>query len=70
MKLMTRLTFVGFSFILSVGLLANPALAQLDMKTLTGLWLFDEGSGDVAADSSDSALDAAVVGNPTWVSGV
>ena len=70
MKLMTRLTFVGLGLILSVCLLANPALAQLEMKALTGLWLFDEGSGDVAADSSDSALDAAVVGNPTWVSGV
>ena len=41
---------------LSVCLLGSPALAQLEMKTLTGLWLFDEGSGDVAADSSDSAL--------------
>ena len=70
MKLMTRLTSVGLSFILSICLLATPALAQLEMKTLTGLWLFDEGSGDVAADSSDSALDAVVVGNPTWVSGV
>lgn len=45
MKLMTRLTFVGLSFMLSVCLLATPALAQLGMKNLTGLWLFDEGSG-------------------------
>ena len=70
MKLITRLTFVGFSLILSVCLLVNPALAQLGMDTLTGLWLFDEGSGDVAVDSSNSVLDAALVGDPVWVSGV
>ena len=70
MKFMTRLTFVGLSLMLSVCLFGIPALAQVDMKSLTGLWLFDEGSGDVAADSSDSRLDAAVVGNPTWVSGM
>ena len=70
MKFMTRFTFVGLGLILSVCLLTTPALAQIEMKNLTGLWLFDEGSGDVAADSSNSALDATVVGNPTWVSGV
>lgn len=58
---MTRFTFVGLGLILSVCLLTSPALAQLGTKNLTGLWLFDEGSGDVAADSSNSALDATVV---------
>ena len=47
MKFMTRLTFVGLSLMLSVCLFGIPALAQVDMKSLTGLWLFDEGSGDV-----------------------
>ena len=70
MKLITRLTFVGFSLILSVCLFVTPAPAQLGIDTLTGLWLFDEGSGDVAVDSSNSALDAALVGDPVWVSGV
>ena len=70
MKFTAQLTFVGLSLLLSVCLFSSPALAQLELRTLTGLWLFDEGSGDVAADSSDSGLDAAVMGNPTWVSGV
>ena len=70
MKFMTQLTSVGFSLILSVCLLVSPALAQIEMDTLVGLWLFDEGSGDTAIDSSNSALDATLEGNPAWVSGV
>ena len=57
-------------FFLTVCLFLTPGFAQLEMDTLVGLWLFDEGSGDTAADSSNSALDADLVGNPTWVSGV
>ena len=70
MKFMAKLTCVGLSLILSVCLLLAPAHAQVAMDTLVGLWLFDEGSGDVAVDSSNSALDAALVGDPKWVSGV
>lgn len=33
---------------------------------LIGHWTFDEGSGDVAADSSPSGNDGALVGTPTW----
>ena len=37
---------------------------------LEGLWLFDEGSGDVARDSSGNGRDGELQGNPTWVKGV
>ena len=71
MKLMKQFTFIGLSLILSVCLLTvAPVLAQVEMDTVTGLWLLDEGSGDLATDSSDSGLDAAIAGNPTWVNGV
>ena len=70
MKFMTQLTSIGISLVLSISLLITPALAQVEMDTLVGLWLFDEGSGDVAVDSSNSALDAELVGGPKWVSGV
>jgi len=69
MKFRMQLAFVGLSLILSVCFLILPTFAALDMSTVTGLWLFDEGSGDVAADSSDSGLDAALMGTPMWVSG-
>ena len=71
MKSMRRLTFIGLSLLLSVCLFTvPPAFAQLKLETLTGLWLFDEGSGNMAADSSDSALDATIEGSPSWVNGV
>ena len=71
MKLMRQLTFTGLSLILSVCLFAvAPTLAQIEMDTVTGLWLFDEGSGDTAMDSSDSGLDATIAGSPAWVNGV
>ena len=71
MKFMRQLTFIGLSLLLSICLFAvAPAQAQLELRTLTGLWLFDEGSGNMAADSSDSALDATIEGSPSWVNGV
>ena len=33
--------------------------AAFDPETLVGAWLFDEGKGDVAEDSSGSGLDGA-----------
>lgn len=69
MKSIVQLAFVGFSLMLSMFVLIPPTLAEINMDSVVGLWLFDEGSGDVAADSSDSGLDAALKGNPEWVSG-
>ncbi|GIX06773.1 MAG: hypothetical protein KatS3mg115_1176 [Candidatus Poribacteria bacterium] len=37
---------------------------------LEGLWLFDEGSGDIARDSSGNGRDGEILGNPAWVDGV
>ncbi len=71
MKFTRPLLFIGLSLLLSVCLFAvTSAEAQVELRTLTGLWLFDEGSGNLAADSSDSALDATIEGNPSWVNGV
>lgn len=43
--------------------------AALDPESLVGLWLFDDGNGDVASDSSDNGLDGAIQGNANWVDG-
>jgi hypothetical protein len=34
-----------------------------------GIWLFDEGSGDIARDSSGKGNDATLVNSPAWVDG-
>ena len=71
MKFRRRFSFIGLSLLLSVCLFAvSSAQAEIELSTLTGLWLFDEGSGNIAVDSSDSGLDAKIEGSPAWVNGV
>ncbi len=56
------LMFIGLMF-------TAQSSAKIDPKTITGLWLFDEGTGKVAKDSSGNGLDAKHMGNPKWVAG-
>ena len=44
------------------------AQANIDPSNIAGTWLFDEGSGDVAADSSGNGNDG-VVDGATWTNG-
>lgn len=65
MKL-ARIALICISLALFV---AGQSLAAIDPATVAGLWLFDEGSGDVAMDSSGNGLDASLVDGPAWVNG-
>ncbi len=60
------LVIACISFALA-GMLTFQSLA-LDPKTVAGMWLFDEGVGDVAKDSSGNGNDGAILG-PVWVNG-
>lgn len=44
------------------------AYAQVDMEHVVGVWLFDEGKGDEAADSSDYGHDGQIT-NAEWTDG-
>ncbi|MAF12246.1 hypothetical protein CMK11_17510 [Candidatus Poribacteria bacterium] len=48
--------------------LAASAHAVVDPGSVVGLWLLDDGSGDVATDSSGNGNDGAIVG-ATWTDG-
>jgi hypothetical protein len=50
-------------------ILTGQSIAEIDLKTLEGLWLFDEGQGDVAGDSSGNDLEGEFTGDPKWVDG-
>ena len=41
------------------------ASAKIDEENVMGVWLFDEGSGDTASDSSPNGFDGEIVG-PKW----
>jgi hypothetical protein len=48
--------------------LTGQSSAEIDSATIVGTWLFDEGAGDVAKDSSGNGNDGEVVG-AEWVEG-
>jgi hypothetical protein len=43
-------------------LVAGGASAKIDPKTAVGIWLFDEGKGEVASDSSGNGNDGKILG--------
>ena len=52
-------------------LLAVPslAMAKITADDIVGLWLMDEGSGKVIADSSGNGNDGEIIGDLKWVDG-
>ena len=48
---------------------AGISYAVIDPKTCVGMWLFDEGDGDVAKDSSGNGNDGDFTGKPKYVDG-
>jgi hypothetical protein len=46
-----------------------PAVCALDLKSAEGIWLFDDGSGDKARDSSDKGRDGKIGGGAKWAAG-
>ena len=63
------LNLVSVSFIVLCLILTGQTFAEINMEDLAGLWLFDEGSGNVAKDISGNGNDAAVPGNVKWING-
>ena len=66
-----RELFVAFAlaslFMLGVAGISQ-SYAQKD-ESVVGLWLFDEGKGKVASDSSGNRNDGEILGGPKWVEG-
>ena len=54
---------------LSLSFLLMSGNAAIDPETVVGAWLFDEGDGDVAMDSSGNGLDGILKEGPARVSG-
>lgn len=48
---------------------ASQTSAKVDPKNVVGMWLFEEGGGDIARDSSGKGNDGKVVGPAKWVQG-
>ena len=50
-------------------LFAGPGYAKMDPKNVIGLWLFNEGKGDVTRDSSGNGNDGTLTSSPKWIDG-
>ncbi|MHC4626700.1 MAG: PA14 domain-containing protein [Planctomycetota bacterium] len=66
---MTRLTTICITFTIVGLMFAGQSYAQVDPDTILGMWLFDEGAGDVAADASGNGRDGTLIGAPNWING-
>jgi len=61
--------WIGLTSLIGVFLLiALPSLAEIASENITGMWLFNEGSGTVATDASQHGNDGTIHG-ATWVDG-
>ena len=65
------LTVILFSLgLMAISLVAvNSSRAEIDPSSVVGLWLFDDGGGSVAMDSSGNNNHGAIVNAPIWVDG-
>ena len=65
-----RRPFITCTMFLITSLLCiSHSSAQIDPESIAGIWLLDEGSGNVAKDNSGHAYDADLKGSPAWVKG-
>jgi hypothetical protein len=47
----------------------GQSYAEVDSETVLGIWLLDEGNGDIAEDSSGNGYDGTIMGALDWVAG-
>ncbi|MEA3280633.1 MAG: LamG domain-containing protein, partial [Thermodesulfobacteriota bacterium] len=66
---MTRLTTICIGSILVGLMLAGQSYAAIDPDTILGVWLLDEGTGDLTVDASGNGHDGTLMGSPGWVAG-
>jgi hypothetical protein len=64
----SKINHFFISLILVSQMFAFQSYAKIDLGTCVGTWLFDEGNGDIAKDSSGNGNDGKING-ATWVNG-
>lgn len=61
-------SIIAFAFLGIIAYSLNST-AMTDPNSCIGAWLFDEGKGNMALDSSGNKNDGRLMNNPTWVDG-
>jgi len=60
---------IGIAILFVAGALANSSHARIDLKTCVGMWLFDEGRGEVTIDDSANKYDGTLQNGTEWTEG-
>ena len=64
-----RLGLVYLILIIISLMFSNISDAKIDPESIVGVWLFDEGKGDITKDSSQNGNDGKLILNPEWTEG-
>ena len=64
---MANLMLACVGFIALSLMFAGISSAEFDLKTVAGMWLFDEGKGNTAVDSSENGNDGKIENGPKWI---
>lgn len=67
--IMAQLTLILVGLLAITSILPGVSTGAIDFDTAVGVWLFDDGSGKVAVDSSGNGHDGSFTGEPQWVAG-
>lgn len=67
-----NMKLVGFALpgLIILAIAAVPSLGQIDVENAVGLWLFDEGQGEVVNDLSGNENHGTFNSTPEWAEGV
>ena len=68
-SIIAKLTILYFSLIFIGLVFTSQGETKIDPESIAGLWLFNEGSGQVAEDGSGNGYDGELKKNPSWVDG-
>lgn len=60
---------ICMTIMLLIGLIATSSRAEIDPKTVVGIWLLDEGSGTKTRNASGQGHDGEIMGDVVWVEG-
>ncbi|MBM3241160.1 LamG domain-containing protein [Candidatus Poribacteria bacterium] len=69
MLLKVRLILVCIVTLVISALFAGLSYPKIDSTSIAAVWLFNEGKGDAAKDSSGNGNDGKLTNGPTWVKG-
>lgn len=67
--IMAKLSLIFVCLLGITLILPGVSTGAIDPGTAVGVWLFDDGSGEIAVDSSGNGHDGSFTGEPSWVPG-